>query len=52
MRAYCRGRMVKGASAEIPRPRFNYLVGHRLYQTKIILNLAGLPVFRLRQNRL
>ena len=33
--------MVKSASASNIRPRFNSLIGHRFYQTKIILNLAG-----------
>ena len=32
--------MVKGDGAEILRPGFSSLVGHRFYQTKIILNLA------------
>ena len=32
--------MVKGASAEILRPGFNSLVGHRFYHTNILLNLA------------
>ena len=39
-RACCLGRMVKVASAGILRPGFNTLVGHRFYQTNIILNLA------------
>ena len=44
--------MVKGASAEIVRPRFNSLVGHRFYHTNILLNLAYYFYFALRQNRL
>ena len=32
--------MVKDASAEILRPGFNYLLGHRFYHTNILLNLA------------
>ena len=39
-RACCHGRMVKVASAWNLRPGFNTLLGHRFYQTNIILNLA------------
>ena len=31
--------MVKGACAEVLRPGFNSLVGHRYYRTNILLNL-------------
>ena len=31
---------LKSASAEILRPGFNSLVGHRFYHTNILLNLA------------
>ena len=41
------GLMVKGASDYNLTPRFNYLVGYRFYQTKIILNVAHLIFFHV-----
>ena len=38
--ACCLGRMVKGVSAEILRPGFNALVGHRFHHANAILNVA------------